>query len=501
MRAQGLDFDGYGDLWTTYPMSQYKWPGTYHIDYTDKILEIANPYRPQIMDVIVDKYEHVWGAAWYYGGVMYDGSVWYAYPPSDTSLPNGMYDLIFADSKGNIWFGTNQSSPNYGFTMYDGKEWRTYYSPERYWISYVYQIAEDQLGNVWLATGGGLLMYDGTSFTLIDSENSPLVSNNISAVTADERGNIWIGTDYGLYVYNPNSTIELGKYTFNSPADSLTITSEGKYIKAEFKPNTPLSVPVKYQLQRGRGIHKLWAIAETEYYNSVPAIIKFIDSTLVLGKYYYRINEVTTDGKQRYTSEIQINGGTPGVTLISFEHSIVENQFLLRWDTKNETFLKQYEIWKNDSVGGQFVPFNFIQPDTTDNEIKHYEIQSGLSEYSTLTKQYSLIAVFLDSSRTELKVIDVEPVQGNFPKTFLVSNNYPNPFNISTNFDVSIAEKGLVTFKFYNLLGEEVRIIEQDMDEGYYSINIDFSALTSGVYFYTVSSFEWNIIGKLVLLK
>jgi ligand-binding sensor domain-containing protein len=497
----GLDFDGFGNLWSAYPLIKFKWPNLSQTNYTNIINEITNPYRPQFMDVIVDKNEHVWGAAWYYGGVMYDGTNWHPYPPSDTTLPNGEYDLIFADTKGNIWFGTNQSSPNFGFTIYNGKDWNTYYSPQRYAISYVYQITEDHFGNVWLATGGGLLKYDGYSFTLIDSDNSPLSFNYTSAVTVDDRGNIWVGTDNGLYVYNPNTLVEFGLYSFNSPVNDFNVVPDGKYVKTTFQPNPPSSIPVKYQLQRGRGTHKFWTIAEAEYSSSVPTVIEIKDSSLVIGQYYYRINEVTADGKQRFSQEIQFSGGTPGVSLLRFENYVLGNQQFFKWETRDESFVQRYELWRKDSLAGQFSVIKFIQPEQTTNEIKHYEIQGDILGHTAGSKKYSLRVVYSDSSRAELKIIDVGPEQSTLPTTFMVSQNYPNPFNSATNFNISMPDKGLVTLKFYDILGEEVRTVEQFMNEGYYSINIDFSSLTSGVYFYTINSFGQNFSGKLVLLK
>jgi hypothetical protein len=101
----GLDFDSYGNLWTTYPLMEYTWPSLSSTILADSIIGfIDNPghYRPQFMDVTTDKNDNVWAAAWYYGGAMFDRTKWHLLPPSDTTLPNFDYDLIFADSKNRI---------------------------------------------------------------------------------------------------------------------------------------------------------------------------------------------------------------------------------------------------------------------------------------------------------------------------------------------------------------------------------------------------------------
>jgi hypothetical protein len=496
----GLDFDGYGNLWACYPMMRFKWPDFTKTVFTYTINQITEPYHPQIMDVIVDKNEHIWGAAWYYGSVMFDQTNWHPYPPSDTTLPNFDYDLVFADSKGRIWFGTNQSSPNYGFTIYDGSNWATYYSPQRYSISYVYQIAEDNFRNVWLATGGGLLKFDGDSFTVFDKYNSPLSENYTSAITVDERGNIWIGTRNGLFVYNPNSTVDFGQYSFNSPVDSLKLTLVEKFVKVTFDPNSPSSTPVRYQLQRGRGIHKFWTIKEVEY-SSIPFEVEMFDSSDIIGQYYYRINEVTPDGKQRYSQAIQYTGCTPGVTLVDFEYYILGNFIFFKWQTKDESFVKRFELWRSDSHSGDFYLIKSVLSDTTLNEVKLYEIQGDTLGHLAATRQYRLNVVYLDSTSSLLQTLNIEPEQTILPTTFSVSQNYPNPFNNSTTFRIEMPNSGLVNFKFYDILGNEVFSKEEYLSEGYQHINLEFSSFASGVYFYFISLLEKQFTGKMILLK
>jgi hypothetical protein len=498
--AQGLDFDGYGNLWACYPMIRFKWPNFSLTNFTNTINQITQPYHPQIMDVIVDKNEHVWAAPWYYGSVMFDQINWHPFPPSDTTLPNGNYDHIFADSQGRIWFATNQWSPNYGFTIYDGIKWETYYSPQRYSISYVYQIAEDHFGNVWLATGGGLLMYDGSTFTHFDSNNSPLSLNYTTAVTVDERGNIWIGTNNGLYVYNPNSSVEFGEYLFGTPVDSLKMTALDKFAKVTFHPNSLSSAPVKYQLQRGRGTHKFWTIKEVDY-SSIPSEVEMFDSSDIIGEYYYRINEVTTDGKQRYSQAVQFLGGTPGVTLVDFDYYILGNSLYFKWRTRDESFVKRFELWRSDSLSSQFYLIKSVLSDSTSNEVKLYEIQGDTLGHIAVTRQYRLNVVYLDSTSSLLQTLNIEPEQTVLPTTFLVSQNYPNPFNSTTTFNIEMPNSGLVNLKLYDILGNEIQSVEKYFDKGFRSVSVDFSSLASGVYFYSVRLLEQQFTGKLVLLK
>ncbi|MFZ5948692.1 MAG: T9SS type A sorting domain-containing protein [Stygiobacter sp.] len=90
-------------------------------------------------------------------------------------------------------------------------------------------------------------------------------------------------------------------------------------------------------------------------------------------------------------------------------------------------------------------------------------------------------------------ILPVE-VEVNFeiPNIFLLKQNYPNPFNPKTNFDFKISELGLVTFKIYNVIGQEVAtLINEELKPGAYKVSWNASGFPSGVYFYTLT-FQGN---------
>jgi hypothetical protein len=73
------------------------------------------------------------------------------------------------------------------------------------------------------------------------------------------------------------------------------------------------------------------------------------------------------------------------------------------------------------------------------------------------------------------------------PTGFYLAQNYPNPFNSSTRISFTIPFAGIVTLKVYNLLGQEIAtLIKEFKQTGQYEVNWDASALTSGVYFYSL---------------
>jgi len=72
----------------------------------------------------------------------------------------------------------------------------------------ILSIIQDRHGFLWLATGDGLVRYDGYSFqtfTNIFDDSTSLSNNNVNYLFEDSRGWLWVGTDDGLNYFNPRT--------------------------------------------------------------------------------------------------------------------------------------------------------------------------------------------------------------------------------------------------------------------------------------------------------
>ena len=88
------------------------------------------------------------------------------------------------------------------------------------------------------------------------------------------------------------------------------------------------------------------------------------------------------------------------------------------------------------------------------------------------------------------------------PADFELSQNYPNPFNPTTTISYSVPEKGLITLKVYNLMGQEMAELVNCMkNEGTHQVIFDASQLSSGVYFYKLKVGAKMQIRKMILAK
>jgi hypothetical protein len=88
------------------------------------------------------------------------------------------------------------------------------------------------------------------------------------------------------------------------------------------------------------------------------------------------------------------------------------------------------------------------------------------------------------------------------PETFQLYQNYPNPFNSITKIKYRIAEREFVSFKIYDILGNEVAtFVNEIKSTGIYDVEFDASKLTSGVYFYRLHAGDFFETKKMILLR
>jgi len=85
---------------------------------------------------------------------------------------------------------------------------------------------------------------------------------------------------------------------------------------------------------------------------------------------------------------------------------------------------------------------------------------------------------------------------------FNLLQNYPNPFNPVTNIKFTVPKDGFTTLKVYNLLGSEVATLcNCELKAGAYNAGFNGSNLSSGVYFYKLTSGDFSDVKKMTLLK
>jgi len=127
---------------------------------------------------------------------------------SDDGLSENVVNCILQDSKGFMWFGTND-----GLNKYDGYNF-TIYTPdfnkeESISSNLIFRIDEDSLGNLWVGTtGSGICSFDPrtaafTNYKNIPDDSTSLSDNSVTSIYTDKKGRVWIGTIGDLNVFDP----------------------------------------------------------------------------------------------------------------------------------------------------------------------------------------------------------------------------------------------------------------------------------------------------------
>ena len=148
-----------------------------------------------------------------------------------------------------------------------------------------------------------------------------------------------------------------------------------------------------------------------------------------------------------------------------------------------------------------------------------YIVKGSYNESLTINKAMTIIApvgtVTIGPSGFTKPVIASEKIDHDkdhsvdvsIPTEFNIFQNYPNPFNAKTTIHYTLKEDVKVHFKVFNLMGQEVRVLVNEIQPaGYYTVTWNGKdkygeLLPSGIYIYNIYTGKFNKTLKLLILK
>lgn len=151
---------------------------------------------------------------------------------SDQGLSMGVVNCVLRDSRGFMWFGTQD-----GLNKYDGYNITVYRHDPLDSLSlsnnFINALYEDKEGTLWIGTdGGGLEAYSLITGKIIHHQfqkgNETSLSNNkVRSIIEDNSGLMWIGTDEGLNSFERKS----GAFTRyrNDPANPNSLSNNSAW--------------------------------------------------------------------------------------------------------------------------------------------------------------------------------------------------------------------------------------------------------------------------------
>lgn len=198
------------------------------------------------------------------------------------------------------------------------------------------------------------------------------------------------------------------------------------------------------------------------------------------------INNLPAQLTNRYLIPIHING--------FFEGEPIIGDFSLRAVNVDDLPDEWLIVLIDEETGEEFDlqstnSFNFFHTTT-----KRFKASNPLRMKSPLQLEAS-------THRFTLK-ITTEEIEASIPQEIYLSQNYPNPFNPSTTITYGIDVGGSVLLEVFDLLGRKVQIlVDENLSAGQYQKSFDASRLSSGVYFYRLTTESKVITRRMTLIK
>lgn len=183
------------------------------------------------------------------------------------------------------------------------------------------------------------------------------------------------------------------------------------------------------------------------------------------------------------------------VELNSFTAVPGDNSVAFNWSTASESNSHHFEMVRDGQTLASV-------PATNSPTGGHYSWTDNTAINGTVY-HYSLVAVDVNGSRREVGTLTSSPSFNAATITeYALHQNYPNPFNPTTSIAIDLVEKGNVSLKVYNLMGQEVaNLVSGTMERGRHIVNFNAASMSSGVYLYRLNVNGFTAEKKMLLMK
>jgi hypothetical protein len=224
-------------------------------------------------------------------------------------------------------------------------------------------------------------------------------------------------------------------------------------------------------------------------------ISQYLGQSLKIQFYFKSDGSQTLDGWYVDNISVKTYSIVP-VELVMFHAQADYNGVNIKWATSSEINNKGFSIQRSkDAINWSEVAF--LNGRGTTTETNYYSYTDKF--YSSGLYYYRLAQRDFDGTEKIYSPVEVD-LTGVL--SYSLDQNYPNPFNPVTSIKYSVPQSGRVKLAVYNLIGEQVAVLVNEIKEpGKYEVRFDASALSSGVYIYRMEGENFRDVKKLMLMK
>ncbi len=309
----------------------------------------------------------------------------------------------------------------------------------------------------------------GDSWSVYPDDVHPVPGNPTVHSVLNYQDKIWIGTSRGVYYFDTILgwvPVNYG-FPFGNVIKVFSLINNGSNVFAG----------------TDRGIFKLvdttWIEKNNGLPNTISYTLSFSDGYLYTGGGLLNSNVyISSNNGDNWNLSLTVASATSILTIAS-------NIFVATYGDG---------VWRSTNYGNNWSQIN------NGLSISAYKIFSIAKNNQDLFVGTETSGVWKRPlSQIVTEVGENENIQ---PAYFSLGQNYPNPFNPSTKIIWQSPVGSRQTLKVYDVLGNEVTtLVDEYRDAGRYEVEFDASGLSSGVYFYKLTSGSFTETKKMLILK
>lgn len=227
----------------------------------------------------------------------------------------------------------------------------------------------------------------------------------------------------------------------------------------------------------------------------------------------FGIDTTATDGLDASLEENELPPFPPtGIFEARFIGDDIDNPALglgtyadYRWGGANFSGSTTHEIIYQAGNGGNQITLSWAFPEGVTAQLEDFlggvVVNQAMSDSGTYTVT-NLAVNKLKMTVTFDNVTSVAQFDDPLPGSFRLLQNYPNPFNPATTIAYTLPKNGHVRLSVFDVLGREVALlVDTAKPVGNHQLSFDASELSTGLYFYRITTGTFRQTRRMLLLK
>jgi pectate lyase len=356
--------------------------------------------------------------------------------------------------------------------------------------------------------------YITLSWNRFENHDKTMLIGHSNSQTSDTAMKITVHHNWFNGTGQRHPRVRFGKvHVFNNHFSNNTLYGVSSNMEADVmvEGNYFMNVPIPTETSRDGGPPGDLVERYNIFVNSGPAGTRgdaFEPSVF----YSYALDSASTipamlasyAGSGKY--DFSMSGFAPSVVFGSFSGQAISGNVQLEWTTFSENNNLGFNVQRKrpaDTVWTD-LPNSFIPGQGTTTTPQYYSftdsnVASGLWNYRLKHQEIGGAIHYTDAITVDV----LTGVPESVVHEFALHQNYPNPFNPETSIRFTVAQTAMATLVVYNMLGQEVATLFNDVAEAgrNYVVQFSGSQLATGVYFYRLQSSGKSELRKFVLLK